>query len=179
MISHQMCSSTCRELLEQTLLKLDPFSVKNCALLSREFNTFISASIAFQYLFACHVAGVVNNPCHKAPYAERCEALLKRERHGTGSSQVSICLAMPNNTKISTIAPFHPPLAMCLDGPPSAPMDQAYFPCLLQSPLCQATMLEAPNAAPASHKQPLSIRNSETAPHKLSAPLGIVISLLP
>jgi hypothetical protein len=85
---------------------------------------------------------VVNNPHHKAPYAERCEALLKRERHGTGSSQVPICLAMPNNTKISTIAPFHPPLAMCLDGPPSAPMDQAYFPCLLQSPSCQATMLD-------------------------------------
>ena len=69
-----------RELLEQILLQLDPQSLKTCALLSREFNTFIRSSITLQYLIACHAAGVLDNPRCILPYAERYEALLKREK---------------------------------------------------------------------------------------------------
>lgn len=65
----------------ELLLQLDPLGVKACALLSREFNTFIHPSIALQYLLTCHAAGIVDNPRCKLPYyAERYEALLKREK---------------------------------------------------------------------------------------------------
>ena len=65
------------ELLERILLQLDPLGVKTCALLSREFNTFIRSSIALQCLLAFHTVGVVDNPRCKlsySGYAERYEA---------------------------------------------------------------------------------------------------------
>ena len=73
-----------RELLEQILLQLDPLSVKACALLSREFITIIRSSLALRYLLACHTAGVVDNPRCKLSYAERYEALRKREKGWCG-----------------------------------------------------------------------------------------------
>jgi hypothetical protein len=68
------------DLLEQILLQLDAQDVRTCALLSKEFNTFIRSSIVLQYLIACHAAGVVDNPHCKLSYAERYEALSKREK---------------------------------------------------------------------------------------------------
>ena len=69
-----------QELIEQILLLLDPQDITNCKLISREFNVFIRSSIVLQYLLACHAAGVLNNPNCNLPYADRYEALLKREK---------------------------------------------------------------------------------------------------
>ncbi len=62
------------------VLRLDTQDIRTCTLLSKEFNIFIRSSIVLQYLIACHAAGVVDNPRCKLSYAERYEALLKREK---------------------------------------------------------------------------------------------------
>ncbi|KAF8329211.1 hypothetical protein F5887DRAFT_1111444 [Amanita rubescens] len=67
------------DLREQILLQLDGQDIRTCTLLSKEFNIFIRSSIVLQYLIACHAAGVVDNPYCKLSYAERYEALSKRE----------------------------------------------------------------------------------------------------
>ncbi|KAF8329212.1 hypothetical protein F5887DRAFT_1142549 [Amanita rubescens] len=67
------------DLREQILVQLDGQDIRTCTLLSKEFNVFIRSSIVLQYLIACHAAGVVDNPRCKLSYAERYEALLKRE----------------------------------------------------------------------------------------------------
>jgi len=84
--SNQNCSSPSTllalplDLLEQILLRLDAQDIRTCALLSKEFNIFIRSSIVLQHLIACHAAGVVDNPHCKLSYAERYEALSKREK---------------------------------------------------------------------------------------------------
>lgn len=69
-----------RDLLEQILRRLNAQDVKTCSLISRKFNMIIRSSIFLQYRIACHAAGVVDDPRCKLAYAERYEALLKRER---------------------------------------------------------------------------------------------------
>ncbi|KAF8334357.1 hypothetical protein F5887DRAFT_991429 [Amanita rubescens] len=68
------------ELIEQILLKLDPKDIRNCKLISSEFNDFICSSIVLQYLLACQVAGVIDNPHCNLSYADRYDLLLKREK---------------------------------------------------------------------------------------------------
>lgn len=68
------------DLLEQILLRMDAQDIRTCTLLSKGFNIFIRSSVVLQYLIACHAAGVVDNQRCKLPYAERHEALLKREK---------------------------------------------------------------------------------------------------
>ncbi|KAF8344628.1 hypothetical protein F5887DRAFT_969911 [Amanita rubescens] len=68
------------ELIEQILLKLDPKDIRNCKLISSQFNDFICSSIVLQYLLACQVAGVIDNPHSNLSYADRYDRLLKREK---------------------------------------------------------------------------------------------------
>ncbi|KIL63044.1 hypothetical protein M378DRAFT_12418 [Amanita muscaria Koide BX008] len=68
-----------RELVEQILLLLDTKSVLTCRLVNREFNETIQSSTLLQYFLACKAAGVVDNPQSPLSYAERLEALKKRE----------------------------------------------------------------------------------------------------
>ena len=69
-----------RDLLEQILLQLDPQDLVTSALISRRFKTIIHSSIALRYHIACHAAGVIDNPHCNISYAERYNALLKREK---------------------------------------------------------------------------------------------------
>ncbi|KAM6498857.1 hypothetical protein JOM56_006805 [Amanita muscaria] len=50
-----------------------------CRLVNREFNAIIQSSTLVQYCLACKAAGVVDNPQSPLSYAERLEALNKRE----------------------------------------------------------------------------------------------------
>ncbi|KIL55621.1 hypothetical protein M378DRAFT_17780 [Amanita muscaria Koide BX008] len=68
-----------RELVERILLLLDTKSILTCRLANREFNEIIQSSIALQYFLACKAAGVIDNPRSPLSYAERLEALKKRE----------------------------------------------------------------------------------------------------
>ncbi|KIL58365.1 hypothetical protein M378DRAFT_27594 [Amanita muscaria Koide BX008] len=68
-----------RELVERILRLLDTRYVLTCKLVNREFNEIIQSSIFLQYVLACKAAGVIDNPRSSLSYAERLEALLKRE----------------------------------------------------------------------------------------------------
>ncbi|KAM6489619.1 hypothetical protein JOM56_014941 [Amanita muscaria] len=68
-----------RELTERIFLLLDTKSVLKCRLVNREFNAIIQSSTLVQYHLACKAAGVVDNPQSPLSYAERFEALKKRE----------------------------------------------------------------------------------------------------
>ncbi|KAM6497484.1 hypothetical protein JOM56_007957 [Amanita muscaria] len=68
-----------RELVERILLLLDTKSMLKCRLVNREFNATIQSSTLAQYYLACKAAGVVDNPQSPLSYAERLEALKKRE----------------------------------------------------------------------------------------------------
>ncbi|KIL62142.1 hypothetical protein M378DRAFT_166125 [Amanita muscaria Koide BX008] len=68
-----------RELVEHILLLLDTRSMLKCRLVNREFNAIIQSSTLAQYYLACKAAGVVDNPQSPFSYAERLEALKKRE----------------------------------------------------------------------------------------------------
>ncbi|KAM6499876.1 hypothetical protein JOM56_005384 [Amanita muscaria] len=68
-----------RELVEQILLLLDTEFVLTCRLVNREFNETIQSSTLLQYSLACKAACVVDNPQSPLSYAERLEALKKRE----------------------------------------------------------------------------------------------------
>jgi hypothetical protein len=50
-----------------------------CRLVNREFNEIIQSSTLLQYSLACKAAAVVDNPRSSLSYAERLEALKKRE----------------------------------------------------------------------------------------------------
>ncbi|KIL65581.1 hypothetical protein M378DRAFT_518746 [Amanita muscaria Koide BX008] len=50
-----------------------------CRLVNREFNAIIQSSTMVQYYLACEAAGVIDNPQSSLSYAERLEALKKRE----------------------------------------------------------------------------------------------------
>ncbi|KIL65122.1 hypothetical protein M378DRAFT_162378 [Amanita muscaria Koide BX008] len=67
------------ELMERILLLLDTKSMLKCRLINREFNAIIQSSTLVQYYLACKVAGVIDNPKSLLSYAERLEALKKRE----------------------------------------------------------------------------------------------------
>ncbi|KAM6499991.1 hypothetical protein JOM56_005499 [Amanita muscaria] len=68
-----------QELVERILLLLDTNSMLTCRLINREFNDIIQSSTLLQYLLACTIAGVIDNPSSPLSYGERLEALLKRE----------------------------------------------------------------------------------------------------
>ncbi|KIL60576.1 hypothetical protein M378DRAFT_83581, partial [Amanita muscaria Koide BX008] len=67
------------ELVERILLMLDTKSTLKCRLVNREFNAIIQSSTLVQYYLACTAAGVIDNPQSPLSYAERLEALKKRE----------------------------------------------------------------------------------------------------
>ncbi|KIL63036.1 hypothetical protein M378DRAFT_80273 [Amanita muscaria Koide BX008] len=67
------------ELVERILLWLATESVQKCRLVNRELNTIIQSSTVLQYLQACAAAGIIDNPRSPLSYAERLEALKKRE----------------------------------------------------------------------------------------------------
>ena len=67
------------ELVERILLWLATESVQTCRLVNRELNAIIQSSTALQYFQACEAAGVIDNPQSPFSYAERLEALAKRE----------------------------------------------------------------------------------------------------
>ncbi|KIL63039.1 hypothetical protein M378DRAFT_164920 [Amanita muscaria Koide BX008] len=67
------------ELVERILLLLDTKSVLTCRLFNRQLNAIIQSSTVLQYLQACEAAGVIDNPRSPLSYAERLEALGKRE----------------------------------------------------------------------------------------------------
>ncbi|KAM6495007.1 hypothetical protein JOM56_009630 [Amanita muscaria] len=67
------------ELMERILLLLDTKSMLKCRLVNREFNAIIQSSTLVQYYLACKAAGVIDNPQSPLSYAERLEALKKRE----------------------------------------------------------------------------------------------------
>ncbi|KIL60821.1 hypothetical protein M378DRAFT_904422 [Amanita muscaria Koide BX008] len=50
-----------------------------CRLVNREFTAIIQSSTSVQYYLACKAAGVIDNPQSPLSYAERLEALRKRE----------------------------------------------------------------------------------------------------
>ncbi|KAM6500889.1 hypothetical protein JOM56_003903 [Amanita muscaria] len=68
-----------RELVERILLLLDTKSILKSRLVNREFNAIIQSSTLVQYYLACTAAGVIDNPQSPLSYAERLEALKKRE----------------------------------------------------------------------------------------------------
>ncbi|KIL63085.1 hypothetical protein M378DRAFT_733558 [Amanita muscaria Koide BX008] len=68
-----------RELVERILLLLHTRYILACRLVSKEFNEIIQSSTLLQYLLACKAAGVADNPRSPLSYAERLEALEKRE----------------------------------------------------------------------------------------------------
>ncbi|KIL59859.1 hypothetical protein M378DRAFT_84575, partial [Amanita muscaria Koide BX008] len=68
-----------RELVERILLLLDTKSMLKCRLVNREFDAIIQSSTLVQYYLACKAAGVIDNPQSPLSYAERLEALKKRE----------------------------------------------------------------------------------------------------
>ncbi|KAM6501846.1 hypothetical protein JOM56_001823 [Amanita muscaria] len=68
-----------RELMERILLLLDIEHILTCRLVNREFNESIQSSMLLQYFLACTAAGVIDNPRSSLSYAERLEALGKRE----------------------------------------------------------------------------------------------------
>ncbi len=68
------------DLLERIFLYLDPQDVRRCTLVSRQINNFIPSSVVLRYRLACHAAGVIDNPCCNLSFAERYEALMKREK---------------------------------------------------------------------------------------------------
>ncbi|KIL66426.1 hypothetical protein M378DRAFT_160889 [Amanita muscaria Koide BX008] len=68
-----------RELMERVLLLLDIEHILTCRLVNREFNKSIQSSMLLQYFLACRAAGVIDNPRSSLSYAERLEALGKRE----------------------------------------------------------------------------------------------------
>ncbi|KAM6499813.1 hypothetical protein JOM56_005321 [Amanita muscaria] len=68
-----------RELVERIFLLLDTKSMLTCRLVNREFNETIQSSILLQYFLACKAAGVIDNSQSPLSYAERLEALKKRE----------------------------------------------------------------------------------------------------
>ncbi|KIL62120.1 hypothetical protein M378DRAFT_81729, partial [Amanita muscaria Koide BX008] len=72
-----------RELVERILLLLDTKSILRCRLVSREFNAIIQSSTLVQYYLTCRAAGVIDNPQSPLSYAERLEALKKREEAWT------------------------------------------------------------------------------------------------
>ncbi|KAM6497451.1 hypothetical protein JOM56_007924 [Amanita muscaria] len=67
------------ELMEHILLLVDTKSMLKCRLVNREFNAIIQSSTLVQYSLACKAAGVINNSQSPLSYAERLEALKKRE----------------------------------------------------------------------------------------------------
>ncbi|KAM6499884.1 hypothetical protein JOM56_005392 [Amanita muscaria] len=67
------------ELVERILLLLATESVQKCRLVNRELNAIIQSSTVLQYLQACAAAGIIDNPRSPLSYAERLEALKKRE----------------------------------------------------------------------------------------------------
>ncbi|KAM6497468.1 hypothetical protein JOM56_007941 [Amanita muscaria] len=72
-----------RELVERVLLLLDTKPMLRCRLVSREFNAIIQSSTLMQYYLTCRAAGVIDNPQSPLSYAERLEALKKREEAWT------------------------------------------------------------------------------------------------
>src|SRR3981081_554182 len=68
-----------RELLERIILLLETKSMLKCRLVNREFNAIIQSSTSVQYYLTCKAAGVIDNPQSTLSYAERLEALKKRE----------------------------------------------------------------------------------------------------
>ncbi|KAM6497469.1 hypothetical protein JOM56_007942 [Amanita muscaria] len=72
-----------RELVERVLLLLDAKSILRCRIVSREFNAIIQSSTLVQYHLTCTAAGVIDNPQSPLSYAERLEALKKREEAWT------------------------------------------------------------------------------------------------
>ena len=68
------------DLLERILLYLDAQDVGRCTLVPRQINNFVPSSVILRYRLACHAAGVVDNPCRNLSFAERYEALIKREK---------------------------------------------------------------------------------------------------
>ncbi|KIL58182.1 hypothetical protein M378DRAFT_86879, partial [Amanita muscaria Koide BX008] len=68
-----------RELVERILLLLDTESMLTCGLVNREFNEIIQSSTLLQYSLACKAAAVVDNSRSSLSYAERLQALKKRE----------------------------------------------------------------------------------------------------
>ncbi|KAM6499821.1 hypothetical protein JOM56_005329 [Amanita muscaria] len=67
------------ELVERILLLLATESVQTCKLVNRALNEIIQSSTLLQYFQACQAAGVIDNPQSLLSYAERLEALKKRE----------------------------------------------------------------------------------------------------
>ncbi|KAM6499846.1 hypothetical protein JOM56_005354 [Amanita muscaria] len=68
-----------RELVERILLLLHAEYILACRLVSKEFNEIIQSSTLLQYFLVCKAAGVADNPRSPLSYAERREALEKRE----------------------------------------------------------------------------------------------------
>ncbi|KAM6499896.1 hypothetical protein JOM56_005404, partial [Amanita muscaria] len=67
-----------RELVERIFLLLDTKSMLTCRLVNRDFNKILQSSMLL-YSVACKAAGVIDNPRSPLSYAERLDALLKRE----------------------------------------------------------------------------------------------------
>jgi len=91
------------DLLEQILLYLDAEDVRKCTLVSKRINDFILSSVILRYRLACHAAGVVDNPYCTLSFAERYEALMKREK--------AWCRFQP--TFIKTFDDAHKPVSIC------------------------------------------------------------------
>ncbi|KAF8627030.1 hypothetical protein AX15_004565 [Amanita polypyramis BW_CC] len=68
------------DMLERILLYLDAEDVRKCTLVSMQINRFIRSSVILRYRLACYVAGVVDNPYCTLSFAERYDALMKREK---------------------------------------------------------------------------------------------------
>ncbi|KAF8337266.1 hypothetical protein F5887DRAFT_890629, partial [Amanita rubescens] len=68
------------DLLERIFLYLDAQDVRRRTFVSRRINNFVPSSVILRYRLACHAAGVVDNPCCNLSFAERYEALIKREK---------------------------------------------------------------------------------------------------
>ncbi|KAM6499995.1 hypothetical protein JOM56_005503 [Amanita muscaria] len=68
-----------RELVERIFLLLDTNNMLRCRLVNRWFNGIILSSLVLRYSLACKAADVIDNPASLLLYAERLEALEKRE----------------------------------------------------------------------------------------------------
>ncbi|KAF8347179.1 hypothetical protein F5887DRAFT_1281293 [Amanita rubescens] len=68
------------DVLELIFLYLDAEDVRKCTLVSMQINSFIRSSLILRYHLACYAAGVVDNPYCTLSFAERYDALMKREK---------------------------------------------------------------------------------------------------
>jgi len=68
------------DVVERIFLYLDAEDVRKCTLVSMQLNSFIRSSVILRYRLACYVAGVVDNSYCTLSFAERYDALMKREK---------------------------------------------------------------------------------------------------